>query len=38
MRLFTPFERDTIKNTIIEELIKIDGIIAIILVGSGSVG
>jgi len=38
MRLFTLFERDTIKNTIIEELKKIDGIIAIILVGSGSVG
>lgn len=38
MRLFTPYERDTIKNTIIEELKKIDGIIAIILVGSASVG
>ena len=38
MRLFTTYERETIKNTIIEELKMIDGIIAIILVGSGSVG
>lgn len=38
MRLFVPCERENIKNTIIEELKKINGIIAIILVGSGSVG
>lgn len=38
MRLFTLQERDTVKNIIIEELKKINGIMAIILVGSGAVG
>ncbi len=38
MRLFTPYERDIAKNIIVEELKKIEGIMAIILVGSGAVG
>lgn len=38
MRLFTPKERDIIKSIIVDELKKIDGIISIMLVGSGSVG
>lgn len=38
MRLFSSQERENIKNIIIEELKKIDNVISIILVGSGSVG
>ena len=38
MRVFTPQERDTVKNIIVEELKKIEGIISIIIVGSGLVG
>ncbi|MDT8717668.1 hypothetical protein IAI10_13430 [Clostridium sp. 19966] len=38
MSLFTPSKRNEVKNAIIDEAKKTEGIIAIILVGSGAIG